>query len=166
MVLAMINTVFAQESLEAATGSGASSPTSCVSKFRSLPDARSLGGRCARVHELPKAHHKQIHSTNPLSAQRRDQAAHDVVGIFPNESAITRLVGALLLEQSASGACSGVTCSLKDCKRSRQSDHSVSPGQLSTSPTNQAHDSYTTRGHDLRRACDAVSRSAATAYCD
>ncbi len=32
--------------------------------------------------------------------QRRDQAQDEVVGIFPNEAAITRLVGALLLEQN------------------------------------------------------------------
>ncbi len=43
---------------------------------------------------FPKAHDTQIHSTNPLERfnggiKRRT----NVVGIFPNEAAITRLVG-------------------------------------------------------------------------
>jgi len=50
---------------------------------------------------FPKAHRLQIHTTNPLerlNAQIKRRT--DVVGIFPNEAAITRLVGALLLEQN------------------------------------------------------------------
>lgn len=50
---------------------------------------------------FPKADRLQIHSTNPLewlnaTIKRRT----DVVDIFPNEAAITGLVGALLLEQN------------------------------------------------------------------
>ena len=50
---------------------------------------------------FPKAHRAQIHSTNPLERLNAEiKRRTDVVGIFPNESAITRLVGALLLEQN------------------------------------------------------------------
>lgn len=50
---------------------------------------------------FPKAHRVQIHSTNPLERLNAEiKRRTNVVGIFPNEPAITRLVGALLLEQN------------------------------------------------------------------
>ena len=50
---------------------------------------------------FPKAHRTQIHSTNPLERFNAEiKRRTDVVGIFPNEASITRLVGSLLLEQN------------------------------------------------------------------
>jgi len=51
--------------------------------------------------DFPKAHRKQIASTNPLERMNAEiKRRTDVIGIFPNDAAIVRLVGALLLEQN------------------------------------------------------------------
>ena len=70
--------------------------------------------------DFPKAHWLQIHSTNPLERLNAEiKRRTNVVGIFPNDRAITRLVGAMLLEQSDEWAlCSAARRSLKACKPS------------------------------------------------
>jgi putative transposase len=102
MVLAMINTVFAQENQEAAITQWRSVADQLRVKFPKLATLMD-GSECdvLAYMSFPKAHSKQIHSTNPLERVNAEiKRRTDVVGIFPNEAAITRLVGALLLEQS------------------------------------------------------------------
>ncbi len=50
---------------------------------------------------FPKEHRTKLHSTNPLERLNGEiKRRTNVVGIFPNEAAITRLIGAILLEQN------------------------------------------------------------------
>ncbi len=50
---------------------------------------------------FPKAHWTKLHSTNGIERLNGEiERRSEVVGIFPNEAAIKRLVGALLLEQN------------------------------------------------------------------
>ena len=50
---------------------------------------------------FPKEHRAKLHSTNPIERLNGEiKRRTEVVGIFPNEQAIPRLVGALLLEQN------------------------------------------------------------------
>jgi putative transposase len=49
--------------------------------------------------DFPAQHRSKIHSTNPLERLNKEvKRRADVVGIFPNEGSIVRLIGAILLE--------------------------------------------------------------------
>lgn len=51
--------------------------------------------------DFPKAHWRQIHSTNPLERINKEiRRRTNVVGIFPNDAALVRLVAMLLIEQN------------------------------------------------------------------
>lgn len=102
MVFALINTIFAQESAEAAHGQWRIVTDQLRTKLPKL--AAMMGDAEHEVltfMDFPKDHRVKIHSTNVLERLNGEiKRRADVVGIFPNESAIRRLVGALLMEQN------------------------------------------------------------------
>ena len=102
MVLAAINTAFAQDDFEAASKQWRAVADQLREKFPKLSQLMDESeADVLAFMSFPKAHRTQIHSTNPLERLNAEvKRRTDVVGIFPNEAAITRLVGALLLEQN------------------------------------------------------------------
>jgi putative transposase len=82
--------------------SGASSPINSAEKFPKLSamldDAEN---DVLAFMDFPKGHRKLLASTNPVERLNAEiKRRTDVVGIFPNDASIVRLVGALLLEQN------------------------------------------------------------------
>jgi putative transposase len=52
-------------------------------------------------YQLPAEHWSKLRSTNPLERVNREVGRRtDVVGIFPNDAALLRLAGMLLIEQN------------------------------------------------------------------
>ena len=50
---------------------------------------------------FPREHWTRIHSTNPLERRHKEvKRRTNVVGIFPNDASVTRLVGAAFMEIS------------------------------------------------------------------
>ena len=73
--------------------------------------------------DYPKEHWPQIASTKPLERLNKEiKRRADVVGIFPNDEAIIRLVGALMLEQSDEWAVSPRYFSLESLARLADTD--------------------------------------------
>ena len=102
MVRAAINTIFAQDTPKAASKQWRLVADQLREEFPKLAalmdDAET---DVLAFINFPKAHRTQIYSTNPLERLNAEVKRRTrVVGIFPNDPAIVRLVGALLLEQN------------------------------------------------------------------
>jgi putative transposase len=102
VVAAFIATAFAQEDAETARSQWrqvADQIRPKVAKLAALMDQAETD--VLAFMSFPKDHRPKIHSTNPLERLNGEiKRRTEVVGIFPNEDAITRLIGAILLEQN------------------------------------------------------------------
>ena len=102
VVAAFIATAFAQEDAETARSQWrqvADQIRPKVAKLAALMDEAETD--VLAFMSFPKDHRPKIHSTNPLERLNGEiKRRTEVVGIFPNEQSITRLVGAILLEQN------------------------------------------------------------------
>jgi transposase-like protein len=102
VVAAFVGTVFAQEDAETARiqwRQVADQLRPKLPKLAALMDAAETD--VLAFMSFPKDHRPKIHSTNPLERLNGEiKRRTEVVGIFPNEEAIVRLVGAILLEQN------------------------------------------------------------------
>jgi putative transposase len=102
VVSAFIATAFAQETPEAAKvqwRSVADQLRPSVPKLATLMD--NAEEDVLAYMTFPAQHRTKLHSNNPIERLNGEiKRRTNVVGIFPNEEAIVRLVGAILLEQN------------------------------------------------------------------
>lgn len=101
-VLAVINTIFVQDSPETASAQWRAVSDQLREKFPKLAAMMDVAEQDVLAFMgFPRAHRLQIHSTNPLERLNAEvKRRTNVVGIFPNERAIIRLVGAMMIEQN------------------------------------------------------------------
>jgi putative transposase len=102
LVAAFIGTIFAQDT-----------KVSAKAQWRQVVDKLRVGHQKLAAFmdeaeedvlafmDFPTTHRTKLHSTNPIERLNGEiKRRTNVVGIFPNDEAIVRLVGALLLEQN------------------------------------------------------------------
>lgn len=102
VVSAFIATAFAQDTPEAASQQWRNVADQIrpeVPKLATLMDSAEQDVLAYMI--FPRQHWTKLHSTNPIERLNGEiKRRTEVVGIFPNDDAIIRLVGALLLEQN------------------------------------------------------------------
>ena len=99
-VVAMLKTIFAQETKAEAAAQWNTVADALREKQPRLSAMMDASREDVLAYmDFPKEHWPQIASTNPLERLNKEvKRRADVVGIFPNDEAIIRLVGAQMLE--------------------------------------------------------------------
>jgi len=101
-VVALLKTIFAQESANAAREQWHQVADALREKYPKLAAMMDESRDDVLAYmDFPREHWAQIASTNPIERLNGEvKRRSDVVGIFPNDKAVVRLVGALMLEQN------------------------------------------------------------------
>ena len=102
VVSAFIGTAFAQDDAEAASAQWRKVADQLRPKLPKLAGLLDEAEADVLAYmTFPAQHRAKLHSTNPIERLNGEiKRRTEVVGIFPNEDAIIRLVGAILLEQN------------------------------------------------------------------
>ncbi|AMM84019.1 transposase [Martelella sp. AD-3] len=102
VVSAFIATAFAQDTPEAASTQWRNVADQIRPKVPKLATLMDNAEQDVLAYmTFPRQHWAKLHSTNPIERLNGEiKRRTEVVGIFPNDDAIVRLVGALLLEQN------------------------------------------------------------------
>lgn len=101
MVAALVRTIFAQPDKASAHAQLATVAANLAARFPKAAELLVEAEEDVLAYmDFPAEHRRQLHSTNPLERLNREIGRRtDVVGIFPNASALLRLAGAVLQEQ-------------------------------------------------------------------
>jgi transposase-like protein len=102
MVAALLRTIFAQDTAEAAHEQWRKVADSLRERFTKVAELMDGAEHDVLAHRaFAREHWPQLASSNPLERLNGEiKRRTNVVGIFPNSGAVTRLVGAILLEQN------------------------------------------------------------------
>ncbi|RFD19206.1 IS256 family transposase [Komagataeibacter melaceti] len=101
-ITALLRTIFTQETAEDASRQWRHVTDKLREGFPKLAEFMERAEADVLAYmDFPREHWTQISSTNPIERVNREiKRRCDVIGIFPNDAAIIRLVGALMLEQN------------------------------------------------------------------
>jgi putative transposase len=101
MVAATIRTIFAQPNAELVREQVDTVADILAPKFPAVAEMlHEAKADLTAFADFPTSHWRKVWSSNPIERLNREiKRRTDVVGIFPNPEAVTRLVGAILIEQ-------------------------------------------------------------------
>lgn len=101
LVAVVVRSIFLQPDIEAARAQLRKAIDSLAGNYPKVADLLEEAGEDVLAHlHFPAEHRRQLHSTNTLERLNKEiKRRTNVVGIFPNEQAVLRLVGAILAEQ-------------------------------------------------------------------
>lgn len=100
LVAAALRTVFAQSNRKAALGQQAEVIQALRSRWPKAADVVEAAGESVLAYmDFPPSHWSRIYSTNPLERLNKEvRRRSNVVGIFPDDASVDRLIGNVLLE--------------------------------------------------------------------